>query len=381
MKIAIIGKGISAIITTLVCISRNHRVDVFYDPDSSHLNVGESTTPHLSTLIYDTLRISVHDLIEKEIVSLKSGIKFINWGVGKDFFHNFSGNSFAFHFENQKLNPFLWEQLEELDLVKLIPEKVDCHKVENNQVIVNEKIYDYIIYCTGWKNNSDYLNPIFSTVNSAILYKCDSEEHLYHTRHKATKDGWEFGLPFPQKKIVKHGYLFDRNINDSDSIKSEFLNKNIETNSYFEWEPRYAKKLLQDKYHAYNGNRLFFIEPLQALSLYYYIDFAKAICNFLENTSDLNFYNINNYYEYEMWAYQLSLAFHYQYGSSFDSPFWEKIQGEAKKIMEKIPNGNDETLLRNIESDLLFKGSTSYSKIGCFSVYDINQIRKGMLSK
>jgi hypothetical protein len=36
MKIAILGKGTSGIINTLVCLGRGHEVEVYYDPNTPH---------------------------------------------------------------------------------------------------------------------------------------------------------------------------------------------------------------------------------------------------------------------------------------------------------------------------------------------------------
>lgn len=379
MKIAIIGKGTASIITALTCISRGYEVNIFYDPKNSHINVGESTTPHLANLIFKTLQISPHDLVENNIASLKTGIKFINWGNGKEFLHNFAGTSIAFHFENKKLNPFLNEFLEKNNLATYIPEKVENYTVNSNLVDVNGRFYDFVIFCSGWKNEDDYLKPIFSTVNSAYLYQANKlNEDPLHTLHKATKDGWEFGLPFLKNQITKHGYLFDRNINSPEKIKNYLSSIHIKPYEYLEWEPKYAKKLIQDNYCAYNGNRLFFIEPLQALTLYYTIEYSNMICDYLDNRDEFNFCKINARYQYEMWAYQLSLAFHYQYGSIFNSEFWLENQKNAKEFMCKIPNGNSETLNNSIIADLKFKGETTYSNIGCFNVYDVIQIYDGM---
>jgi hypothetical protein len=102
------------------------------------------------------------------------------------------------------------------------------------------------------------------------------------------------------------------------------------------------------------------------------------ICDFLENRNEFNFHKINDNYHYEMWAYQLSLAFHYQFGSKFDSEFWKNTQGLAKEFMSKIPNGNFQLLEESMKTDLKFNGETSYSRIGCFGVYDIKQIYEGM---
>ena len=50
MRIAIIGKGTSAIITALRLIQDDHDVEFFYDPEIKPLSVGESTTPATSRI-------------------------------------------------------------------------------------------------------------------------------------------------------------------------------------------------------------------------------------------------------------------------------------------------------------------------------------------
>ena len=104
MRIAIIGKGTSAIITALRLIQDDHDVEFFYDPDKKPLSVGESTTPHIQTLIFESLDITIGDLADAGVISYKNGIKYINWGSGESFRHHFHGGEVAFHFESGKLN-------------------------------------------------------------------------------------------------------------------------------------------------------------------------------------------------------------------------------------------------------------------------------------
>ena len=55
MKVAVLGRGTSSIITTLQLLKHNHEVTVFYDPNLPHINVGESTTVPIANLLYDVL--------------------------------------------------------------------------------------------------------------------------------------------------------------------------------------------------------------------------------------------------------------------------------------------------------------------------------------
>lgn len=373
MKIAIVGKGTSAIITTLVCLSEGHWVNVYYDPESSHLNVGESTLPQIGQLVFDVLGISISDMLEEDIVSLKSGVKFIDWGVGKSFYSNFQ-DKFAFHFNTSRFNSFINDNLKENGWARYIPYKVDSYKEKGDVVEINGEIYDFVIFCSGW-NDDEYQRPLLNTVNSAVLYKKDSVDvDSTYTIHQATEDGWEFGLPFPKDGITKCGYLYDRDRISSEEVVDKLSHKGDVRK--IEWTPQFSKRLIKNKNCAYNGNRLFFVEPLQALSLYYYYEFAREICQYLKEKNKKSFVQSNYRYQYEIWTYQLSLALHYRYGSIYDTSYWKDIEEDSKRIMS-LPNGEIDTHITHMIGDLVNKDIT-LSNIGCFEAKDIQKIHCGM---
>lgn len=372
MKVAIIGKGTSAIVTALKCIQYGYDVTIFYDPKQSHVKVGESTTPVVAQLVYDVLGLSIHYLSEKKIYSLKSGVKFINWGCGNEFYHHFANNSVACHFETDDFNLFINNFLETNGMVKYIPERIEEYRVVDNEVIVGENKFDHIIICSGWSDSGEYYKPIFESVNSAFLFKTEGMKEPNHTIHEATEHGWRVGLPFTFNNITKNAYMFNRNIDDVAEIKEKFPDA-----AYIQWTPRYSKKLVQNPYCSYSGNRLLFIEPLHALALHYYIQFAEYICQYLQDRNKFTIEHFNNKYHYEMWTYQLALAYHYNYGSVFDSKFWKQTKDSASRIMSSTINGNEELFVKNINCDIMFK-ETDYSKIGSFTYRDHVQLYCGM---
>ena len=372
MRISIVGKGTSAIVTALKCIQYGHEVTIFYDPNQPHVRVGESTTPIVSQLVYDVLGLSIHYLSELGIYSIKSGVKFINWGEGKSFYHHFANNNVACHLDSGDFNEFINNFLESNRLVTYVPKLVKEYEVQGDSVIIGDLVFDHIIFCSGWSNDSDYYSPMFESVNSAFLFKKDEIEEPHHTLHEATEHGWQFGIPFISKNIVKHGYLFNRNIDDVRRIEEKFPHS-----AYIEWIPRYAKNILQNRHCSYNGNRLFFIEPLQALSLHYYIVFAEFICEYLKERNEFNLANTNVKYHAYMWSYQVALSYHYNYGSVFKSSFWNRTKELSSSIMSRINNGNDEIFRTNLYNDLKFR-QTDYSKIGTFSFKDHIQLYCGM---
>ncbi len=381
MKIAIIGKGTSSIISTLVCLKYGYKVEIFYDPDSPPINVGESTTPNIGGLLIDVLDITIGELIDEGIVSFKNGIKFINWGKSKNFKHHFSGNATAFHFESQIFNTFIHQKLEEVG-VKYHSKRVTHYGINHDKVFIDDKQYDFVINCAGWCDSGEYVKPIFETVNSAVLYTEDSIDDYSYTLHRATEHGWQFGLPFPDNNITKCGYLFNSKFNTKEEIDEHFRinKKNSKYNVYnnFSWTPRYAKKMLRSKYEASNGNRLMFIEPLQALSLYYYELFATYICDFLKNRTLESFESTNHRYYQDMFNYQISLAFHYSYGSKFQSDFWVDIHERANLIMNLNYKFSEESQKSLYNFNKRYRGQEFM--VGIFNYKDYEMIHSGMLN-
>ena len=377
MRIAIIGKGTSAIITSLVLLQKNHDITIFYDPSISPINVGESTTPHIQKLVYDTLGISVHDLVDMDIFSYKMGINFVNWGCGNQFHHNFVGGTVGHHFETQKFNEFIHGYLKDNQIINYVPEKVKKINALENKVEINDKEFDFVVNCSGWENNDNYISPFFHSVNSAQLFVDNLEYDVNHTLHLATEDGWQFGLPFPQKNIFKCGYLYNSNLISHNEVKKKIKKK---ISNSFSWTPRYSKELIVHPSIALNGNRLFFLEPLQALGLYYTYYFAVLISHYLDDINFETIDRINYEYNLEMWTYQLSLAYHYQYGSTYKTKFWETTQNNAINVMKSSFNGNKEIFMMNLKRDMKnLKKNTLYSKIGVFGVEDLKQIHFGMV--
>lgn len=389
MKIALIGKGTASIITALTCIKRGHFVDIFYDPNTPFIKVGETTTPHITSLVEEVLGITIHDLCKNGITSYKIGVKFIDWGVGKSFLSNFGSNSFSVHFDTSKFNDYIHSVLDQRGLVNYIPERVENHfEIENgplssdSTVVVNNRSYDFVIYTSGWSNQDDYIEPFIKTVNSAVLYKdCELDVDSLSTIHRATEDGWEFGLPFPKEGITKRGYLYDRSLISKDEVLKKFKDK--EVSNTIEWNPKYAKKLIQDRYSAFNGNKVFFFDPLHAFGLFYYSLFANMICEYLEDPSVKLFCDVNAKYQQMIWQHQLALAFHYKYGSVYETEFWNNIKNISKQICSISPGMNLELQLQNFSVDKHFHTEhiqrTNYSSIEPFSYHELLEIHSGML--
>ena len=354
MRVAIIGKGTSAIIQACALIRYKHEVEIFYDPEVPPISVGESTTPHFPTLLESSLGLKMNDMIENALISRKRGAAFINWGNGTPWIHGFGGHPpdansgvGSFHFDTVVLNKYLNTVLEEKGIV-YHAERVESLVEEDTKVFVNGKEYDFVVNCTGWNYRKDLaLTPLFHTVNAAFLYRDDDFsvgedlEAKDLTVHRATEDGWEFNLPFPKESVMRKGYLFNTNYISEHEVV-EKLEARGKTGRVFKWNPKKSKYLLESKRIGANGNRLFFNEPLQAYSVLLYIELAYNLCEYLNigiNNLTRNAYNLK--YRRLMISYEQELAFHYQYGSTFkDSKFWQDKTKQAREVMYYHPSGN-----------------------------------------
>ena len=373
MKVAIIGKGTGAVLTALVCYYHGVEFDIFFDPETPILPVGESTTPHVGDLIKKSLNISVGELVEKGIVSFKTGVRFIDWGCNPAFLHHFHTNKLAFHFEMSEFNPFIHDELEHRG-VQYIGEKVETIKDNGNTVFLNDHEYDFVFQCSGWSDTDEYYEPLLETVNAALLYPSEGIIDPFYTLHEATPDGWQLGLPFPDRNLQKRGYLFNTKYTTVEEAKL----KVPENARLVEWKPKICKKLIQSKNIAYVGNRLFFTEPMHALSMYYYELFVEKICTeYLQNKTREAFCNLNYFYRREMTEYEMSIAFHYRYGSLHQTPFWTDVRDKAKELFRAHPNSDADVLVNNIQLDIS-TGYSDLSNIGAFTANDVRMVHCGM---
>lgn len=353
MRIAVVGKGTSSIIQILHLFEIPCEIDVYYDPNIPILNVGESSTPSFLDLIFLRTGITAGMLHDDGIASYKMGVKFVNWSKGKTFRHYFNPSAHAVQFETTILNSYFEKIFKSLG-VNYIPERVENHILKDNCVSVNGRSYDFAIFCTGWHEEDNSRDVPFETVNSAVLYKKDwvDEEEPFFTFHTATPHGWEFGLPFPKRGLTKFGYLFNNKVDDEQAIlnliSSDPNKKEVRTVS---WRPKYAEKVITSPFTALGGNRLFFSEPLQAFSLLYYNIFGSMIVDYLKQRTETLRAKINIQYNSFITQYMAAVAFHYQFGSIYKTPFWETTKLKAMDVFKLNSRYNVEIVREGFEAE------------------------------
>ena len=381
MEVAVIGRGTAAIVTSLQLIRYGHKVSIFYDPFLKPINVGESSTPIFVNLIEDVLDIKKSKLVDLGIFSDKVGINFVDWGKGNQFYHNFFTGDIAAHFQTEAFNQYIHQLLQERNLIEYYPHKVNDIKFENDKAVLDNKFsFDFVVSCTGWADD-DCDDTIIESVNSVVLFRKNYEQYCKeHTLHLATEDGWQFGIPFPKENIFKCGYLY----NNTFISKEEVINK-IGGDYYesFTWQPKSSKTMIKNNFHATNGNRLFFFEPLEALTLHYFVECGERICNFLDNRSEYNMDRINSLYNRIMYENQMILAYVYHFGSVYDSEYWKRTKEKSIQLMNGSHWGTGDRFERKIEADKKYNldRNDSLSRIGIFEWQDLSVILDGMKHK
>lgn len=382
MKIGIVGKGTSAIVTALQLLKYGHELTIFFDSKKEPINVGESSTPPFVDLLWDVLNLSMHDMVDRGIFSYKSGVNFVGWGKGKQFHHNFYNQKTSVHFETRKFNDYVHQILQERRLVKYVDKRVDQIKYDYNnlKVEINDETFDFVVLCSGWGDDG-YDKPIIETVNSVVLFRKNYTEYSdRHTLHLATEDGWQFGLPFPEQNTFKCGYLFNNKLISKKEVISKIEKDAGKIYDSFSWTPKCSTTLIKNPMMATNGNRLFFFEPIQALSLHYFISCAEKICNFLKNRSEYEMDRINSLYNTSMYQNQMTIAYHYHHGSIYNSEFWTSIKEKSTQLMNGSYWGTGERFYRKYKNDVKYNLSAdlSTSKLGIFEWQDHKYLIEGM---
>ena len=153
--------------------------------------------------------------------------------------------------------------------------------------------------------------------------------------------------------------------------------------SFTIWQPKSSKTMIKNNFHATNGNRLFFFEPLEALTLHYFVSCGEKICNFLDNRSEYNMDRINSLYNRIMYENQMILAYVYHFGSVYDSEYWKHTKEKSIQLLNGSHWGTGDRFERKIEADKKYNlnFNDSLSRIGIFEWQDLLKILDGMKHK
>jgi hypothetical protein len=301
-KIAIVGAGNAAVATALHYYYYGReifdKIAIYYDPSTPIERVGQGSVVDFATLIGKVFDINFYN---KNIIQ----------ATRKDeIYHAFSLNSSAIHYVPKLLS-------------KLILESGLFNVVEKRIINPEEEIdADFIFDCRGKHNrNNELYNELVNPLNHVILSRKDGADlKLTYTRCVATPDGWTFVIP--NHDSVSYGYLFNDTITDLQTARTNFIDLfDVVPDIDFHFDNYIAKKGFVGEKTLLNGNKLCFLEPLEATSISFYLKVARFWWDHIVDGVDKEVCNQNIHIE--MNKLQTFVQWHYQFGSKYNTPFWD----------------------------------------------------------
>ena len=315
MKIVVIGAGNGGCFTALHTgwYTRNNpdvEVELIYNPETSPEVVGQATVIDVPSLLWAATDFNWYN--NNINATFKSGILYEGWGkVNDKLFHPFPADRMAMHY-------CPWE-MQNLVL------NSGHFKVTEGEVHPYQVDADYIFDCRGKPDDFSDYEDLKNPINACILAEpnWDTTKALW-SRHVATPDGWTFVIPThsssPSHKYCV-GYCYNSNITSKENAENNFLNMfDVNVTKHVNFKNYVAKNAVVDNRIFKNGNRLFFLEPMESSSSQAYISWVRMSFDYIFNNKDFNpnasvINHIKQLQNFVLW--------HYQYGSKYDTPFWD----------------------------------------------------------
>lgn len=315
MKISILGKGLAGCFTALHYkhYAPHIEVELIHDSNKPSLVVGQGTFEDAAKLLWDALQVDWHKNPIK--ATPKTGILYKGWGKKKkEFFHPFPLHHVALHYDTHQLQDFI---------INNIPISIESRHINS----YSEVDADYIFDCRGFPSDYEDYEELKNPVNASLLSNIDEVYHdVRWTTSQATPDGWCFIIPTTEGTSL--GYLFNSNITEEKLAEDNFrkLFGISKINGRLAFRNYMAKEPIIDNRIILNGNRLFFLEPLEATAVSTYLNWIRLTFSYIvlkENTSK----EVSRSIRQKIKQVQNFILYHYLHGSEYDTKFWK----ESKK--------------------------------------------------
>ena len=313
MKVTILGAGNAGCFTAVhyAFFTRHHDVEIelIHNPDIKPEPVGQATFPNEPELLDDALGFNWHNNTIN--ATPKTGILYEGWGkVNEEVFHPFPSHALGMHFSPSEMQNYILKS-------------GFFNVVEDNIPDPKDVDADYVFDCRGKpKDYSDY-DTLINPINAVVLAKpnWDTSTTLW-TRSVATPDGWAFIIP-TKVSSGAIGYLYNSDITSKTDATINLLDMfDAEVTNHLTFKSYCAKNPVVDDRIFLNGNRLFFLEPLEATAVHTYLQWAKdaftVTCLKKASVPDASAHIISHIKELQNF-----ILWHYQFGSKYDTPFWK----------------------------------------------------------
>ena len=314
MKISVVGGGNGGCFTALYIAwhRKDIEVELIYNPEILPERVGQATLLNPPGLLWAATGFDwYHNTIH---ATMKSGILYEGWGqVNDKVFHPFPPNSMAMHYCPWEMQASIMQS--------------GHFKVTHGDVDPKDVDADYVFDCRGKPDDFSNYEDLDNPINACILGrpKWNTSKNSW-SRHVATPDGWTFVIPTRKSSPSNDfcvGYCYNSDITQKEVAEYNFLEKfDVEVTKHVKFKNYIAKNPTIDDRIILNGNRLFFLEPLESSSTQTYIMWVKYIVDHVLK-GEATFKNASKEVRRYIEQVKNFVLWHYQCGSKYDTPFWD----------------------------------------------------------
>ena len=313
-KVSVVGGGNAGCITALYLswYKKELEVELIYNPDVPCERVGQASVLDPPKLLWAATGFNWYN--NPIHATFKSGILYEGWGQANEkLFHGFPAHSMAMHYCPWEMQKHVLNS--------------GHFKVTEGDVDPKDVDADYVFDCRGKpKDFSDY-DDLINPTNAAILAKPNWDTTKpFWSRHVATPDGWTFIIP-THSESPSHdycvGYCYNSNITSKEDAESNLSSMfDVEIKKHLKFKNYLAKNPIVDDRIFLNGNRLFFLEPLESSSVQAYVECARFFVDYIITKKESIEQAACSAKQY-IRQLQNFVLWHYQFGSKYDTPFWD----------------------------------------------------------
>ena len=315
-KVSIVGGGNGGCFTALFLswFEKDLEVELIYNPEIPPERVGQATTLEPPSMLWGATRFNWYN--NPIHATFKSGILYEGFGkYNEKLFHDFPASNMAMHYCPWELQSFILKsghfKVTESDV--LDPQQVDA---------------DYVFDCRGRPDDYTDYDELVNPVNACLLGKpnWDTTKALW-SRHVATPDGWTFVIPTHEDSPSHNycvGYCYNSTITSKLEAQKNFSEMfDVELQHHVDFKNYFAKNPIVDDRIILNGNRLFFLEPLESSSTHTYVRWVRCIRDYIINKNNPEIETACSQVKNYIHQVQNFVLWHYQFGSKYDTPFWD----------------------------------------------------------
>lgn len=325
MKLIILGRGNAGCISAMhfghfrKTINTKVEIELIYDSKIKPVPTGQGTTLQFPDWLFLAFG---SNYVNSFPVTQKTGIMYKNWGKKyKEIFHPFPLGRYALHFSPDQFQDYVCNNLD-----------INFTERDENIKSYNDLDADYIIDCRGTPKNFNQYETLINPLNCALLANLPKKENdVLWTGTTATPDGWCFYIPLPTTTSI--GYLYNNKITSEKKARDNFKKLfNVEKiNHVFPFNQYLAKEPIIDDRVLLNGNKLFFLEPLEATAMGSYVKVCQHYYNYIFN--DVSKQDTEK--EIKQWVHKIEefILYHYSNGSVYNTKFWK----HAENLYNKTP--------------------------------------------